>query len=142
MTFKDSFSGNSNTTITVGQTIEWQWQSSMHSTTSGTCTRASVHAGRYLGRPASKNVGFVLTAAIQYGRHLPLLLPDSRWWRDDRRHQRPSRRADADTVARIGNTVTTAGGRKGRPYGTNRMRMNNPTSTSAITAAGPNIKAG
>ncbi len=37
--------------------------------------------------------------------------------------------------------MTTAGGRKGRPYGTNRMRMNNPTSASAITAAGPSIEA-
>ena len=38
MTFQDSFSGTSLTTITAGQTVEWQWQTSVHSTTSGTCT--------------------------------------------------------------------------------------------------------
>jgi plastocyanin len=36
-TFVDSISGTNITTITVGQTVEWQWVSGLHSTTSGNC---------------------------------------------------------------------------------------------------------
>ena len=39
MSFVDSQSGNSTSTINVGDTIEWVWVSGFHSTTSGTCTR-------------------------------------------------------------------------------------------------------
>ncbi len=60
MTFKDSFSGNSNTTINVGQTVEWQWQSSVHSTTSGTCTSGFCTPDG-LWDSQVKNVGFVYT---------------------------------------------------------------------------------
>jgi plastocyanin len=35
--FVDSISGNSLTTITAGETVEWQWVVDLHSTTSGTC---------------------------------------------------------------------------------------------------------
>ena len=38
MTFVDRVSGNATSTINVGDTIEWIWQSGIHSTTSGTCT--------------------------------------------------------------------------------------------------------
>ena len=38
MSFVDSQSGNSTSTINVGDTIEWVWVSGFHSTTSGTCT--------------------------------------------------------------------------------------------------------
>ncbi len=36
--FFDVASGTTNSTITVGTTIEWQWVSGYHSTTSGTCS--------------------------------------------------------------------------------------------------------
>ena len=35
--FTDSVSGTSTTTIPVGTTVEWLWQSGLHSSTSGTC---------------------------------------------------------------------------------------------------------
>jgi plastocyanin len=36
--FRDSVSGTSTTTITVGTTVEWEWQADLpHSTTSGEC---------------------------------------------------------------------------------------------------------
>jgi plastocyanin len=38
MTFVDRVSGNSTTTIAVGDTVNWIWQTGIHSTTSGTCT--------------------------------------------------------------------------------------------------------
>jgi plastocyanin len=38
MTFVDRVSGNSTTTIQVGDTVNWIWVSDFHSTTSGTCT--------------------------------------------------------------------------------------------------------
>jgi plastocyanin len=37
MTFVDRVSGNSTTTINVGDTVNWIWQADVHSTTSGTC---------------------------------------------------------------------------------------------------------
>ncbi len=36
--FVDSVSGTGNTTITVGMTVQWDWVSGYHSTTSGSCT--------------------------------------------------------------------------------------------------------
>jgi len=36
--FMDQQSGNSTTTIRVGSTVHWVWQSGFHSTTSGTCS--------------------------------------------------------------------------------------------------------
>jgi PKD repeat protein len=36
--FVDQTSGNSTTTIQVGDTVQWVWQSGPHSTSSGTCT--------------------------------------------------------------------------------------------------------
>ena len=59
-TFVDSFSGTSNSTIAVGQTIEWQWQSSIHSSTSGTCTSGFCTPDG-LWDSQVKNVGFVYT---------------------------------------------------------------------------------
>lgn len=38
MTFVDRVSGSNTTTIPVGTTVQWVWQSGFHSTTSGTCT--------------------------------------------------------------------------------------------------------
>jgi plastocyanin len=38
MTFVDRVSGNSTTTINVGDTVNWVWVTDVHSTTSGTCT--------------------------------------------------------------------------------------------------------
>jgi plastocyanin len=38
MQFVDQISGSSLTTIPVGTTVEWVWQSANHSTTSGNCT--------------------------------------------------------------------------------------------------------
>jgi plastocyanin len=35
--FVDSISGTSLTTISAGETVEWQWVADLHSTTSGTC---------------------------------------------------------------------------------------------------------
>lgn len=37
MNFVDTTTGNSNTTITAGTTVEWRWVEAEHSTTSGTC---------------------------------------------------------------------------------------------------------
>jgi plastocyanin len=37
-TYTDSVSGTNQTTIHVGDTVQWVWQSGPHSTTSGTCT--------------------------------------------------------------------------------------------------------
>ena len=42
--FVDQTSGNSTTTIQVGDTVQWVWQSGPHSTSSGTCT-----SGGYYG---------------------------------------------------------------------------------------------
>jgi plastocyanin len=39
--FVDSVSGTSTTTIPVGTTVEWVWQGTPHSTTSGTCTASN-----------------------------------------------------------------------------------------------------
>ena len=41
--FVDSQSGTSETTITVGTTVIWQWVTGQHSTTSGTCTTTCSH---------------------------------------------------------------------------------------------------
>ena len=43
--FVDSVSGNSNSTIHAGETIEWDWSSTPHSTTSGTCSGICVPDG-------------------------------------------------------------------------------------------------
>jgi plastocyanin len=43
--FVDSISGTNVTTITAGQTVEWQWVSSLHSTTSGTCSATNCTQG-------------------------------------------------------------------------------------------------
>jgi PKD repeat protein len=46
--FKDQTSGTSNpskTTIHVGDTVEWNWVASTHSTTSGTCTSGGYYGG-------------------------------------------------------------------------------------------------
>lgn len=43
--FVDQTSGNSTTTIQVGDTVEWVWQSGPHSTTSGTCTGGGYYGG-------------------------------------------------------------------------------------------------
>ena len=45
--FLDSQSGNSTTTIRVGSTVHWVWQSGFHSTTSGTCTTACTPDGQW-----------------------------------------------------------------------------------------------
>jgi plastocyanin len=36
--FTDNTSGNSTTTINVGDTVKWTWHASDHSVTSGTCS--------------------------------------------------------------------------------------------------------
>ncbi len=38
MTFVDAQSGSSTTTISMGTTVHWVWDSGIHSTTSGTCS--------------------------------------------------------------------------------------------------------
>ena len=43
--FVDQTSGNSTTTIQVGDTVQWVWQSGPHSTTSGTCTGSGYYGG-------------------------------------------------------------------------------------------------
>jgi plastocyanin len=43
--FFDSVSGTSTSTIHVGQTIQWNWLSGFHSTTSGTCPLGCVPNG-------------------------------------------------------------------------------------------------
>jgi len=60
MSFQDSFSGTSITTINAGQTVEWQWQSNLHSTTSGTCTSGFCTPDG-LWDSQVKNLGFVYT---------------------------------------------------------------------------------
>ncbi len=44
-TFVDSVSGTSTTTITAGTTVEWDWVTGLHSTTSGTCTAINCTPG-------------------------------------------------------------------------------------------------
>jgi len=41
--FVDQTSGNSTTTIHVGDTVQWVWQSGPHSTSSGTCTQSGYY---------------------------------------------------------------------------------------------------
>ena len=60
MTFQDSFSGTSLTTIHAGDTVEWQWQSSNHSSTSGTCT-SGFCTPDFKWDSQVKNNGFVYT---------------------------------------------------------------------------------
>ncbi len=43
--FTDSVSGNSNTTIHVGDTVQWMWKNGSHSTTSGTCSNGGYYGG-------------------------------------------------------------------------------------------------
>jgi len=43
--FVDSTSLNSTTTITAGTTVEWDWVSGLHSTTSGTCDASNCVPG-------------------------------------------------------------------------------------------------
>ena len=47
MSFVDSTSGTSTTTIHVGDTVRWVWVSGFHSTTSGTCAGACTPDGRW-----------------------------------------------------------------------------------------------
>jgi plastocyanin len=49
MSFVDEVSGTGTTTITVGRTVEWQWGSANHSTTSGTCDATNCIPGPVFG---------------------------------------------------------------------------------------------
>jgi plastocyanin len=60
MSFVDSISGNFVSTIPVGTTLEWDWVSSPHSSTSGTCSATNcVPDG--LWDSGQHNSGFVYT---------------------------------------------------------------------------------
>ncbi len=43
--FTDAVSGNSVTTIHVGDTVQWMWKNGSHSTTSGTCSNGGYYGG-------------------------------------------------------------------------------------------------
>ena len=58
--FVDSSSGNSISTIQAGQTIEWDWVSSPHSSTSGTCVGINCTPDG-LWTSGQHNAGFVFT---------------------------------------------------------------------------------
>jgi streptogramin lyase/plastocyanin len=57
--FKDSVSGTSFTTITVGQVVEWDWFTGPHSSTSGACSPNCVPDN--IWNSAQHNAGFVYT---------------------------------------------------------------------------------